>query len=101
MLVELRLHEPERQARRDELVDLDLAQEVRERADVILVRVRQHDRPDLAALEVPEVGKDQIDAEMLVSREGESCVDHERLPSVLEDGHVLSDLAETAERDYA
>ena len=42
VLVELRLHEAEREARRDHLPHLDLAQDVRQRADVVLVRVREH-----------------------------------------------------------
>ena len=65
---------------------------------MVLVGVREDDRADLPALEVAEVGEDQIDAEMLVAREREPGVDHERLPSELEDGHVLADLAESAER---
>ena len=43
VLVELRLDEPERQPGADHLADVDLAQEVRQPADVILVRVGQHD----------------------------------------------------------
>ena len=101
MLVELRLHEPERQTRRHELGDPNLAQKVRKRADMVFMRVGEHDRADLAALEVAEVGQDQVDAEMLVPGKGEPRVDHERLTPELEHGHVLSDLAEAAERDYA
>ncbi len=37
VLVELRLHEPEREARRPDLRDADLAHQERQRADVILV----------------------------------------------------------------
>ena len=98
MLVELRLHEPERQPRREHLAHADLAQQVRQCADVVLVRVREDDRADLAALQVAEVGEDQVDPEMLVARKREPRVDHERLASELEDGHVLADLAESAER---
>ena len=54
----------------------------------------------LAALQVAEVGEDQVDAEVLVAREREPRVDHDRLPAELEDGHVLADLAEAAERDH-
>ena len=49
VLVELRLDEPEREAGRPHLGDVELAQEVRERADVILVAVREDDRADLVA----------------------------------------------------
>ena len=45
VLVELRLHEPERQLRRQHARDRHLAQDVRQRADVVLVRVREQDAP--------------------------------------------------------
>ena len=102
VLVELRLDEPEREPRRPDLVDLHLPHQVRERADVVFVRVREHDRADAALVpQVGEVGQDQVDAEVLVAREREPGVDHDRLAAVLEDGHVLADLAEPAERDDA
>ena len=99
MLVELRLDEPEREPRRVERLDANLAQQVRQRADVILVRVGEHDGQHLAPLQVSEVGENQVDAEVLVPREREPRIDHDRLAPGLEDGHVLADLAEPAERD--
>ena len=48
VLVELRLDEPERQPRRPDLAHAHLAQQVRQRADVVLVRVREDDGADLA-----------------------------------------------------
>ena len=99
VLVELRLDEPERQRSRDDDVDVDLAQQVRKPADVILVAVREDHRSDTSALEVADVGEEQIDAEVLVAREGEPGVDDDDLPRHLVDGHVLADLAEAAERD--
>ena len=103
VLVELRLDEAERQPRRPDLRNLHLAHQVRERADVVLVRVGEHDRPNLPGpvAQVREVGQDEVDAEMLVPRERKPGVDDEASPLVLEDGHVLSDLAEAAERDHA
>ena len=83
----------------DDLADLDLAQDVRQAADVVLVAVREDDRAQRAAFEVGEVGQDEVDAEVLVAREGEPRVDHDPVLAVLEDGHVLPDLAEAAERD--
>ena len=101
VLVQLRLHEPEGEPRRDDLLDVDLAKEVRQPADVILVPVREDDcaQATLALAQVREVGEDEVDAEVLVARERESCVDDHRVVSDLEDGHVLPDLAEPAERD--
>ncbi len=51
------------------------------------------------ALEVADVGQDEVDAEVLVAREREAGVDDDDLVAVLVDGHVLADLAEAAERD--
>ena len=50
VLVELRLDQAERQLRRDHLVAVDLAQQVRQPADVVLVPVREHDRVDALAV---------------------------------------------------
>ena len=101
VLVELRLHEPEREARRPDLGNLDLAQEVRERADVVLVPVGEHDgtQVSLTVAQVIEVGQDEVDAEVLVPREGQSGVDDDDPLVAFDDGHVLADLAQAAERD--
>ena len=101
MLVELRLDQPERQLRPDHLVAVDLAQEVRQPADVVLVPVREHDRVDAAVAEVADVRQDEVDAEVLVAREGQPGVDDHDVVAVLVDGHVLADLAEAAERNDA
>src|SRR5207237_5990628 len=98
---ELRLDQAEREARRPDLCDVELPQEVRKAADVILVAVRQDDRPDLAAAlpQVAEIRKHEVDPEMLVAREGKARVDDDPLVPDLEAGHVLSALAEAAARD--
>ena len=101
VLVELRLDEAEREPRRPDLVDLHLAHQERQRADVVLVRVGEHDRADLLVAEVAEVREDQVDAEVLVARERHAGVDDDPLAADLVDGHVLADLAEAAERDHA
>ena len=53
------------------------------------------------ALEVADVREEEIDTEMLVAREREPRVDDDDLAARLVHGHVLADLAETAERDDA
>jgi hypothetical protein len=70
---------------------------------VVLVAVRQHDAADhlLALAQVREVGQDEVDAEVLVAREREPCVDDHDRPLRLVGGHVLPDLAKTPERDDA
>ena len=78
-----------------------LAQQVRHRADVVLVAVGQDDRLDVvpAVPEVAEVRQDQVDAGLLGVGEQHAAVDDEQPAAVLEDRHVAADLAEAAERD--
>ena len=66
---------------------------------MVLVAVRQDDRNDVveAVPDVAEVGQDQIDSGLLGLGEQHAAVDDQQLPVVLEDGHVATDLAETAE----
>ena len=68
---------------------------------MVLVPVGEHDRVDALPLEVGDVGQDEVDAQMLVAREGETRVHDDDVAAVLVDGHVLADFAETAERDDA
>ena len=82
-------------------MSLPLAQEVRRGADVVLVAVGEHQRLDVVE-PVPdrvEVGEDQVDAGLVVLGEQHAAVDDQQPAVVLEDGHVATDLAETAERD--
>ena len=103
MLVELRLDEAESQAGRPDLRHVHLAHEVRQGADVVLVPVREHDCPDLALTlaQVLEVGQNEVDAEVLVAREGEAGVDDDDPVVALHHRHVLPDLAQAAERNDA
>lgn len=70
---------------------------------MVLVRVRQHDGAHLtwAVTKIGQVGQHEVDTEVLVARERETCVDDEHPLLVLEHGHVLADLAEPAERNDA
>ncbi len=70
---------------------------------MVLVSVREDDGADpiAAVRQVGEVRQDQIDAEMLVARESEARVDDDDLAVELEDGHVLADFADAAERNDA
>ena len=70
---------------------------------MILVPVGQHDRLDvlLALAQVGEVRQHQVDAELVGRREAQARVDHDDPPVVLDDGHVLADLAEPAQRQDA
>ncbi len=99
VLVQLRLDQAEREPRRDDDRNVHLAHEIRQRADVVLVAVREHDAADhLRALdEIGEVREDEVDAEMLVAREREACIDDDDRALGLVGGHVLPHLAEAAE----
>ena len=60
--------------------DRDVAtqlEQVRDGADVVLVRVREHQRLDVveAVLDVAQVGQDQVDAGLVVAREQHPAVD--------------------------
>ena len=101
VLVELRLDEAEGQPGGPDLLDAHLAHQERQRADMILMRVREHDGADPLVVQVPEVRQDQIDAEMLVARERHPRVDDDPVVADLVDGHVLAHFSEPAERDHA
>jgi HD-like signal output (HDOD) protein len=81
----------------------DLAQHVGKRAHVVLVAVGEDDRLDVfgTLAEVGEVGQDEVDAQHFRGREHQSRVDDDDPPVVLDDGHVLPDLAQASERQYA
>ena len=66
---------------------------------MVLVPVREHDGAHAATFEVADVRQQEIDAEVLVAREGETGVHDDDLVPELVDGHVLADLAEAAERN--
>src|SRR5262249_36051879 len=82
-------------------VRIGLPEEVGEAAHMVLVAVREEDRADAPSCEVADVREEEVDAEMLVARKCETCVDDEDLAAELVHGHVLADLAEAAERDDA
>ena len=73
------------------------------RADVVFVTVREHDADDVveAVPDGREVGEDQVDARLVLFGEEHAAVDDEDLAVDLEDGHVATDLAETADGDDA
>ena len=68
---------------------------------MVLVRVREDDRANsiLSFGEVGHVREDQVDAEVLVPGKCQPGVDNDDVVVELVDGHVLADLADTAERD--
>ena len=80
----------------------ELAEDVRERPDVVLVAVREDDRVDVvgALAQVREVREHEVDPELLRRREHQPGVDHHDPAGGLEDRHVLPDLAEAAQGQH-
>ena len=103
VLLDLVAEEAARQRRRVDRHARELREDVRQRADVVLVRVGDEERLDVGAalLEIGDVGDDEVDAEHLLVGEHEAAIDDDDLVAVLEDVHVLADLAHPAERDDA
>ncbi len=101
VLGELAPDQRERQPRPDQREVGALAQQVRQGADVVFVRVGEHHRVDQVEppLEVAEVRQDQVDAGLVGLGEQDTAVDDEQPAVVLEDGHVPADFTEAAERD--
>ncbi len=106
VLVELRAgHRNRQRPRIDGRVEAraELAEHPGKRAEVILVPVRDDDRLDLGRplAQVGEVGQHEVDADHLRGREAQSHVDDDDPAVVFDDRHVLTDLAEPAERQDA
>ena len=103
VLGELGLHQRQGQLGADQGDVGPLPEQVRHRADVVLVGVRQDQRLDLvqAAVEVAEVRQDQVHAGLVGLGEQHPAVDDQQPVVVFEDGHVPTDLAEAAQRDNA
>jgi hypothetical protein len=100
VLAQLAAEQRQRELRADERDVAALAEEVRRRADVVLVAVGEHQRLDVVET-VPDRGpvrEDQVDSRLVVLGEQHAAVDDQQAAVVLEDGHVAADLAETAER---
>ena len=70
---------------------------------MVLVAVGDHDRLDRVDVlaQVREVGQHEVDAHHLRGREAQPAVDHDDPPVVLDDGHVLADLADASQREDA
>ncbi len=70
---------------------------------MVLVRVGEDERlhPVEPAVEVAEVGQDQVHAGLVGIGEQDAAVHDEQAAAVLEDRHVPADLAEAAQGDDA
>ena len=82
---------------------LELAQEIGQRADVVLVPVGEDHRPEALPVlaEIGEVRDDVVDAGHLVVREQEAAVHGDDVVARLDQHHVEADLAQAPQRDQA
>ncbi len=100
VLAQLLGHQCLRQWRR---VDRDAGgfEQVGQRADVVLVTVREDDGAEAVALgeRVGKVGNDVVDSRQLVVGKHEAAIDGDHVIATLDEHHVQPDLAEAAERD--
>ena len=87
----------------DVAAGVELAQHPRQRPEVILVAVGDDDGLDVvgALAQVGEVRQHEVDAEHVGRREPQPGVDDDDAVLVLDDRHVLADLAQAAEREDA
>ena len=102
VLLELALQELEREGRTDHRHrPAEVLQQVRERADVILVPVGEHHRGHGVGTVAHElhVGQDQIDAGHVGRRERQTHVEDQQAAVDLEAGHVPADLPDATEED--
>jgi hypothetical protein len=79
---------------------VESSQEVRDRADVVFVPMRDEEAGDVVPLQRREVRVHDVDAEPSTV-EGHTAVDHQHLTSLLEGEAVHANLAEAAEWDEA
>ena len=100
MLFELLTHERKRELRAVNWY-VEISDDVRNRPDMILMRVRQNDATDqpLVLLQVSGVRDDDVNAEKLLLREHQSGIDDNDVVGGAHDEHVHSELAQPAERD--
>ena len=103
VLFELALEQRERECRPVDGDVAQLAEQVRQGADVILVTVREHHGLDLigALADVIEVREHEVDAEHVRGRERQADVDKEDALVQLDAGHVSAHLADATEEDDA
>ena len=73
--------------------------EIRDSADMVLMRMRQHDGLELIAalLDEFEIGEHQVDAGILVAREGHPEIDHQPASLTPVQIDVHADLARSAQ----
>ena len=74
---------------------------IRNRTDVVLVAVGDEHTPQLLLIghQIGKIRDDQVHAVHILLREAHAAVHHDHVLAVLQDGDVLTDLIQTAQRD--
>ena len=101
-LLELALDHADRElAGVDRGTVVQILQQIRQGADVVLMAVRDEDAAQLLLVleNVGVIGQHEVDAGLRVIGEHEAGVDQDHVVAVLEGRHVLADAVEAAERD--
>ena len=78
-----------------------MLEQVGKSADMVHVTVGQHDPAQqlLVFNDVIKIGQHQIDAVQVVFGEHDPAIDNDHVAAVLQQGHVLADFAQAADRN--
>ena len=100
VLLAFRLNEGEGQLGADQRDVRAQLEQVGHAADMVLMAMSEHERVDLVetVLDVAEIGKNQVDARLLLFGEEHAAVDEQQVTVVFDYVHVAADFAQTAER---
>ena len=100
LILELRANERERERRAHDR-NVELAQQIRDAADVIFVPVGHEQGAKLVLVfaQVREVVDHDVDAEHLVVGKHQTAIDHDDVVAGLDHGHVAADFPAPAEGD--
>ena len=88
-------------AREDRHLVVEVLEQIRQGARVVLVAVRDDDAAQLVLVfqHIGVVGQHQVDAGLVVVGEHEAGVDEDHVIAALESGHVLADAVKAAQGD--
>ena len=101
VLIQAALHQRQGEGR---AIDghVEFGQEIRDRADVVLMAMRQKQRSDVLAVldQIGEVRRDDIHAEQFGFGEHHAAIDDDDVVAIAQRHDVHAELAEAAQRDY-
>ena len=82
---------------------IDGAQDIGDRADVVLMPVREQDAADaiLVLFQVGDIGNDEVDAQHFLVGKAETAVNDDDVVLIFDDGQIFADLVQSAKRNDA